>query len=296
MIAFQLLSFRVEVAFDDERLLPALRYLANGARQPVRPSHVLRYTVAGHGPYELFEAEAETVTLATPDDVLYVLYRRCHTRLFDDLSRDGWVPVHGGIVGIGGRRALVIGARGAGKTTLLLRLLYDGHHVEGDEMVFTRGGVAMCLPRNFHVKSGTRELVPELLAGWDALPATSTSDGRVISGFNPAAAGLPWTVLQAPVDLAFVLHADHGSVPAVRPLSGVALVAAAVANCFGRFAEQGDVVRACARLLGEVSGYELTVGEVTTAADLIVAVAGRGADRVSQLARIPQQSMEVLNG
>lgn len=273
MTTFQLLQFLIEVSYDDERLDFVLAYLANNAEQPVAPTTVLPYAVAGRGPYELSAGGEHLATAASPDDVLYLLYGRCHSRLVENLMSHGWVPLHGGIVGLGGRRVLVLGPKGAGKTTLMLRLLYDGHRVEGDEMVFTRDGEAVCLPRNFHVKAGTRQLVPELSTRWASLPKTSTSDGRVIAGFNPAAAGAPWRVLQGPVDVALVLRGDHARTSAVRPLTNVELVETAMGNCFGGSVDRRTVVRACARLLGRVEGYEVTVGDLRSAADLVLAAA-----------------------
>ncbi|MDQ4090300.1 MAG: hypothetical protein M3163_08355 [Actinomycetota bacterium] len=234
------------------------------------PQASLHYTVTGRGPYELFDGAGRVATLARPDDVLYVLYGRCHRRLLDHLTSNAWVPVHGGVVGVGGRRVLVVGTKRAGKTTLMLRLLFDGQQVEGDELVFMRGSEAVCLPRNFHVKPGTRDLVPELEPGWDALPATSTSDGTVITAFNPTEAGFDWMLLQGPIDTAFVLRPQHRGAAVVRPLTSVELVEAAVSNSFGVSLEGRAVVRACARLLGGVEGFELTVGRVSDTADLLI--------------------------
>lgn len=273
MTSFQLLPFHVEVSYEDERLEPVLAYLANAADQPLAPDLVIRCSVRGCGPYELCDGAGRVETLASPDDVLYVLYGHCHRRLVDHFTSHRWVPLHGALVGVGGRRVLVLGPKGAGKTTLMLRLLFDGHPVEGDEMVFTRDGEAVCLPRNFHVKHGSRALVPELSTRWDMLPKTWTSDGRVIAGFDPAVVGAAWRLLLGPVDVAMVLRGDHAGRSARRPLANVELVEAAVGNCFGAGVERSTVVRACARLLACVESYELTVGDVRSAADL---VAGAG--------------------
>src|SRR5262249_32677416 len=161
-----------------------LAYLANGADQPVAPRAVMRYAVRGGGPYTIYEEGDRVADVRHPDDVLYVIYGRCHARLLDYLALGAWVALHAGIVSVDDRRALVIGARGTGKTTLMLRLLYDRHAVEGDELVFSRAGKAVALPRNFHVKPGAVELVPELARVRASLPVTSTTDGVLISAFN----------------------------------------------------------------------------------------------------------------
>src|SRR5207249_898670 len=154
VIDFQLLAYKVEVSVEDERLDAVLAYLANSADQPLVPRAVMRYAVVGGGPYAIYEEGDYLAAVEHPDDVLYVIYARCHARLLDYLSLGQWVALHAGVVSIGDRRALVIGARGTGKTTLMLRLLFDRYAVEGDELVFTRAGKAVSLPRNFHVKPG----------------------------------------------------------------------------------------------------------------------------------------------
>ena len=202
----------------------------------------------------MLEEGDHLATVGTPDDVLYVVYGRCYARLLDHMSLGGWVALHAGIVRIHDRRALVIGEKGAGKTTLLLRLLYDGHTVEGDEVVFTRGGAAISQPRNFHVKPPTRDLIPELAPIWSSLPTTAMSDGLVIRAFDPAAVGFPWSVSEAPIDAVFVLRPAHGSPGSCRGTSSVHGIAAAVGNALPTGLASSRVVQACATLLGRRAG------------------------------------------
>ena len=44
----------------------------------------------------------------------------------------------------------------------MLTLLAAGHEVHGDENVLLRGGVTLPVPRKFHLREGTLDLVPEL--------------------------------------------------------------------------------------------------------------------------------------
>lgn len=264
---------RVEVEVEDDDLAPKLHYLVNRAEQPVTPRTTLHYAVRGTGPYRLEEEGDPLATVDTPDDVLYLIYYRCHARLLDHLGLAGWAALHGGIVGVGGRRVLVVGDKGAGKTTLLLRLLHDGHRVEGDEMVFVRDRAAVCLPRNFHVKDGTRALVPELGdASWDRLPTTAMTGGAVVTAFDPAAAGFAWRLDAGPIDLAVVLRPDHGGPASCRPLGSIELGRALLPRTFPSPISSAALLRACAGLVEGVDGYELTVGGLRQTADLLVAV------------------------
>lgn len=239
---------------DHDGLLRVLRYLANGAAQRVAVEGSMRYHVAGAGPYELFDDGVHLTTASTPDDVLFILYQRCYGRLLEHLRLGGWVPLHGAMATVAGRRLLVLGEKGAGKTTLMLRLLYDGHAVEGDELVFTREGVAVPMPRSFHVKAGTEALIPELAGRLDRLPATSTSDGTRIAAFDPSVAGFPWHIAAGPIDGAFVLRPDRMAATCCSPLTSTELVRFVVDHALpltdSRSASSGRVPRCSAAWTG----------------------------------------------
>jgi hypothetical protein len=270
---FRLLPYEVEVTADDDRLASKIAYLANHAEQPAPLKLLLRYGVEGHGPYDVFEDSERLQSVPTPDDALVVLYERCYGRLVDHLSVGGWLPLHGGLVTIAGRRLLVVGQKGAGKTTLMLRLLYDGHAVEGDEMVFTRGGVAVALPRSFHLKPGADALIPEIRARFDDLPSMLTSDGTHVTAFDPGAEGFGWALGVGLIDGAVVLRPNHGGETSVRNLSSLELVQAALDHSYPTSDSRPMLLRSITAMLGRVDGIELTVGSVATAAASLVTFA-----------------------
>jgi hypothetical protein len=183
----------------------------------------------------------------------------------------GFVSLHGGLATIAGRRVVLVGDAGVGKTTLLLRLLHDGHVVEGDEMVLTKDGEAMAVARNLHVKQGTAALVPELARNWDSLPATATSAGATIRAFSPSDAGFGWQLALAPVDVAVLLVADHGERASTRPLTSVELVRGFVDHAAAASESRPALLRALSSLLGQAGGIELTVGDLSDSAQALVA-------------------------
>lgn len=266
---FRLLPYEVNVTADDDRLASKVAYLANHAEQWAPLKRRLRYHVEGRGPYDVFEDGERLESVPAPDDVLGVLYARCYGRVVDHLSVGGWVPLHAGLVTIARRRLLVVGHKGVGKTTLMLRLLHDGYGVEGDEMVFTRDGVAVALPRSFHLKPGTDALIPELGARFDDLPFTVTSDGYQVTAFDPGAEGFDWRLGIGPIDGAVVLRANHGGETSVRPLTTLEVVQYVLDHSFPTSESRPMLVRAGAALLGQVDGVEVTVGLVDTAASAL---------------------------
>jgi hypothetical protein len=205
-LAFRVLPYDVEIIGGDaigldEIVRDKLGYLANHAEQPAVALGRLRYRV----------------DVATPDDVLYVLYQRVHRWVIDHLALAGWVHLHAALARIGDRRIVLVGPKGRGKTTLALRLLFDGFEVEGDESVFVRGADVVALPRRFHLKVGAEQIVPELAPLVDALPST-TGDGEPIRAFDPAIAGWPWRLSLGPIHAVAVL-APRGQQARVVPAS-----------------------------------------------------------------------------
>ena len=147
-VSFQLLPYRVEVTFDDDAMQPVVRSLANQARQPVEPRAAMSYHVGGRGPYEVLEEGDHLATAAGPDDAARVISERCQARLVDYLSLGQWGAIRGGIARVGTHRTLVVSELAANVEPLLLQLVEAGHTVEGNDLVFFRGGEAVCVPRS----------------------------------------------------------------------------------------------------------------------------------------------------
>ena len=184
----------------------------------------------------------------------------------------GWAQLHAAVVRVEGLRILLVGDKGAGKTTLSLRLLYDGHGFEGDELVLTRDGVAMPVARNLHVKPGSRALLPELADGWDALSTIGTDAGDTIRALNPHGTGFPWKILSGPIDLAVVLEAAHGEVTTTRSLPGPELVQQVVPHVTAASASRAALLSALASLLGPVPGHLVRVGELAATVAVVRAL------------------------
>jgi hypothetical protein len=174
---------------------------------------------------------------------------------------------------VAGRRLLFVGAKGAGKTTLMLRLLHDGHAVEGDEVVFTRDGVALPMPRLLHIKPGSAEVIPELVDRVERLPATS-GDGMRIAGLDPVKWGFPWRIDPGPIDAAFVLRPCFGGATVCRSIATVDLVRNVVDNALPQTASRSALLGACASLLKDTDGFELFLGDLAGAAAALESACG----------------------
>jgi hypothetical protein len=269
-VTFQLLPYRVEIALD-EALEPAFRVLANSAEQPVEPRSTLHYAVAGRGPYAVSEEGDHLSTLERPPDVVSLVSGRCQARLLDHLSLGSWVAIRAGVVRVKDRRALIVGDKGVARTALLLRLLQDGHAVEGDALAFIRGGQVVCLPRHLEVEQGAAALVPELAPVLARSPSMTAADGAVVTAVSPEAGGAGWRLDLGPVDVGFVLRSGHQAPARCRPITAGDLVQAVVGCAVPTGSSGRHLLRSCSELVGDADGYELTVGDVIATADLLAA-------------------------
>ena len=251
---------------DDDATAARLAYVANSVDQRgVELKGTLRWAVRGAGPWELLEEGDLVDRFERYDDLLFVLYQRVYGRLMDHLDLGGWLSLHAALVTVGRRRVLLVGDKGAGKTTLALRLLVDGFDVEGDEMVVTRDGLAIALPRRFHVEPGTGDLVPQAADALAEAPRATLGDGTRIIGLDPVALGRPTHTRLAPVDGAVLLRANHGAGSIIEPIATADLVARCIAHARPGGDSRSQLFATLAALLGQVEGYEMAVGPLDDA-------------------------------
>lgn len=176
-----------------------------------------------------------------------------------------WTRLHAGCATIAGRRALFSGNKAAGKTTLMLGLLAAGHGVHGDENVLLRGGVTLPLPRKFHLRQGTLDLIPAL----DPVrTSVSPREHPVIGPFrfcDPTDLGRPWSVSCAPAAAVFILEPGFGGKSVVSPCAKVDLVRFLLFQTVNLPAEPGREIREVSQLAAGVVGFRVKVGDLAGA-------------------------------
>ena len=266
-LQFQLLSCRVEVAFDDPALEATLQYMAETAEQTCAVRKTLRYAVEGSGPYAVFEEGDPLGRWESPGDVLYVIYGRVYRRVLERFMLARWVVLHAALANIKGTRTLLLGDKGAGKTTLSTRLLFDGHDVEGDETVLVRNGLALALPRRFHFKPNIERQVPELADAVADLPKTYAGPTEV-SAFDPAVHGFPWKIAVGPIDRVVWITANHGGETALVPQASFPMIQFILKSAI-EWGETRDLLVAVATEIAGKGGFELILGNAADAAKLL---------------------------
>lgn len=217
-MAFQMLSHQIRVAFAGPEVGEALRYLAVNAEHDAPPSAVLNYEVGTSADgFGVVADGAEAAAGLDAEGVMRCIYSSVYGALH--AARPPHLRIHAGCADLGGRRVLFVGRKRAGKTTLMLRLLRDGHPVQGDETVLVEAdGTAFPLPRRFHVRTGTFDLCPWLEAAREAAPRLLGTNGEMIHALAPDELGCPWSITPAPVEALVFLKPNHGGSSSLLPL------------------------------------------------------------------------------
>jgi hypothetical protein len=265
---FQLLSAQVELDYEDPALAETFRYIAACPEQPLQIRKFLRYRISGTGPY-LVEEEGDALeSVVTRDDVLYLVYERVYARTLERFFLSGWVLIHGAVATIGRQRVLLLGNKGAGKSTLSSRLLYAGHAVEGDESVLERGGQFLPLPRAFHLKPGIEKNIPELADQLPAMPLLPIEGGSHVTSMDPVALGFEWAIRCGPMDAVIWITPNHGGETELRAYAPFQMIQRTLESILAWQLPRQELVGLAARL-GGAGGYELQLGDATSAVGLL---------------------------
>lgn len=267
-LQFQLLWHDITIETSSPPVRDTLRYLVQHADQRMTPVRSMHYEVIGDADeFVVLEEGDELSTGLDRVAVLDVLYRRIHQRAFELASLRGWVRVHGAVVDLGGRRALLVGTSGVGKTTLSLRLLFDGVAVHGDESALVRDGRVLAVPRPFHLKPGVDDVVPEvaqLLAGLPCLDGDPP-----VRAFDPTTVGIAWTIDEAPVDDVVLVETARDEPSALATASATASMPDIVEEVFPNQETRGDVIREVSAVLRTARCHRLRLGDVGEASGLL---------------------------
>ena len=268
-VFFQLLSCQVEIHYEDKALEDVFRYLVARPKQPFEVRKTLTYEIRGSGPYSILEEGDLLDRVERPADVLFIVYGRVYRRTLERFVLSGWVALHGALATINGQRHLLLGHKGSGKSTLATRLLYAGHNVEGDEMTLARRGVALALPRAFHLKPNFEALVPELTDLAATLPTTHAGPLE-ISAVEPSTLDFDWAISTGPIDRVVWITPNHGRETALAPLDSFNTMQRIIESALG-WNEGRHVLFAEAARLGATGGYELVLGNAYDAVEALEA-------------------------
>jgi hypothetical protein len=251
-----LLWHHVRIEVPDETIEQAVNLVGQRALHPFQPRAEMELAVRAHGRhYVLVDRGDRVATLQTPRQVLDAAFQRVHRRAFELASLLGWVRFHGAVARIGSTRLVLSGPSGSGKTTLAAAILATGGVVEGDESFLTRDGLVIAVPRRWHVRQATIDLLPQ--AAW-MLDAPLLQAEHPLRLVDPSEHGFEWSLQDGPVDGVVALMTAEPRSPALCHLDGPDLVRSLIQESFPVAESRGAVVRQAAALALLRPGYALT--------------------------------------
>lgn len=169
---------------------PRLAFLSNSLPSPITPRETWHVAVQEKRSGIRVRTERDWTTARDEGHLAEIVYGAVHDRVLSHARREGWFRLHMALVEIGRRRVGLVGHSGAGKSTTAVALSTRGAKIHGDDVVFTRDGLVLALPRPLHLRPG----VGLRLAGDEARRAHRLSYDPPVFVLDPGPAG--W----APVD------------------------------------------------------------------------------------------------
>jgi len=225
---------------------------------------------AGNG-LSLVENGVRIKQLADAREVLEYLHVHLFSRSLEDLP--GAALLHAACLRHFDRRLLLVGTKGAGKTTLALRLLLAGCEIEGDEHVFLKDIGVIARPRACRVKERSLAYLPEFAEIISTSPFYQDHQSGRIFNVDPRRLGSDWRIAEGGVDYVIFLQANHGGSSSIRPVEPSKLAQLLMQEVGLRKAGHGSCISSIAALVRNAQGFELLLGDHSSAVDCIQAVA-----------------------
>jgi HPr kinase/phosphorylase len=201
-------------------------------------------------------------------------YQRVQDAILVRASAQGRIRLHAAVVDIAGQRILLAGHSGSGKSTLAAALLLAGLNVSSDEAAFVRDGMAIPLPRRFHLRPTTLEHLPDLTAA-DLLRLPYEPP---IWSLDPAALNGSWRIEPAPVRHVVLLDPVHCGPSELSSVDTATAVAELAREAVPYSPRRNVVVRELATLLATASCHRLRLGALDQAIECLRALAQRSPD------------------
>jgi hypothetical protein len=152
--SFRILTHQIDICGPAQQIRLVHSFFGNSAEQDAPRRYQLGYAIRRAGrEHEVLEDGGLVGSAGSADALLALLGLRLRLRIFDYLSRAGWLLIDGGIVTVAGRRLLIAGEPAPGaRAAAAGHLVTAGELVEGADSVAVRAGQAIAVP--FPVRLG----------------------------------------------------------------------------------------------------------------------------------------------
>lgn len=233
--------------------------------EPVR--HAMRLARDGRCSYRITEVGRHEHLERSLHGLMRYVCARIDWRVLSEVPDAGVVSAAS--LTCDGVRILLAGMPRSGKSILALKLVAAGMTFEGDSQVCILPNGVIAVPRPARVAPSAIEYLPEFASQLGGRAPATNGKGVDFYGYEPASASRPWCIREGPVDLVFLLFANHGGASSVRRIGTARLLElmTAITN-FNREAAKRQLSELIA-LAAQAQGFDLTHGDPDQAAILV---------------------------
>lgn len=278
-LGFRLLTHTVELTAPSRHLPVLAGFFATPPDQDVPRHHTLSYSLdqGRHGRHELREEGDRFATVSSIDEAILALDHRVRHRVFDYLSRGGWLLLDAGSASFRRRPFLALGDEESGRDVFLASLLAEGVDVDGGAVTLVRGGRTVAFPLPLRLARSDTDALPGLAPFANRLPTVESPGGRIVA-VDPRLFGSAWRVAPTRPTAIFVMgRAPDGESTMERLTEREALPAVLDAVLLASTIAGSARVREVSALLRSTPVYRLRVGPDARAAALLADVLLRDA-------------------
>jgi len=264
VLTFRVLDCEISVMANSPDLLGRVEDIAvvgNGFK-PVRYSLLFRVDEVAGGYLVRFEEQEGPVL---PDSEYAALY--LHEWIYRQIlfCHQGELCLHAGCFSRGGRLGIVSGEKNAGKTTMLCSLAAEGGEVFSDEYLLLGDDALITVPRKFHLKEKTLELVPGLRQISETLVSYPSHYGGRFFFHDPS---VPWNYPSWPEEgIVFFITPYHNGETRIEPCSRTEMVKLLLTQVIHPGSDPGDMIRRMCSLVSRFPCYRVFFGTLDSFSD-----------------------------
>jgi hypothetical protein len=256
-LTFRVLDCEITVTASSPDILGRVEDIAirSEDREPARHALLFRADTADGGYRIRFEAQESPLL---PDAVYAALY--LHEWIYQRVlfCHEAEMCLHAGCFSLGGRLGIVSGEKGAGKTTMLCAMAAEGREVFSDEYLLIGDDTLAPVPRKFHLKEKTLELVPGLQQKCESLVSYPSHSGGGFFFHDPC---VPWKrPTRTEEGIIFFIAPDHAGESRIEPCSPTEMAQLLLTQVIHLGGNPGMLIRRMCSLVARFSGYRVHFG------------------------------------
>ncbi|MCE5249548.1 hypothetical protein LLG96_04930 [bacterium] len=177
--------------------------------------------------------------------------------------------IHAGCFSFDGSLGILSGEKNAGKTSILCSLAMQGADVFGDEYILVKNGSFRPVPRKFHLKEKTLDIVPGLKSACAELTPYPSHYGGMFYFYDPAISWEQRTPVRNGSERIFFINPHHGGKPAISACSQTEMVENLLTQILNPGIKSADIIKELCIFVSQRSCYTIYSGNMEIITELL---------------------------